>query len=76
MREAILVARRKLSALLDEANKAEPQNFWRARLFEMQALLKERKYSALERRIYDLLESDRVTGRIKAKKPKARSMDG
>jgi predicted acetyltransferase len=70
-----LVVRRKLSELLDEVNRVEPQNFWRARLLEMQAMLKERRYSALERRIHDLLESDRVTGRVKAAKPKARSMD-
>tara|TARA_Y100000310_G_scaffold334097_1_gene413017 strand:- start:322 stop:573 length:252 start_codon:yes stop_codon:yes gene_type:complete len=69
-KEAILVVRRKLSELLDEVNKAKPQNFWHARLLEMQALLKEKKYSALERRIHDLLQSDRATGRTKASKAK------
>ena len=69
------MVRRKLSELLDEVNKAEQPSFWRARLLEMQALLKERKYSALERRIQDLLESDRVTGRVKAQKSKAHNMD-
>ena len=59
---------RKLSDLLDEINDVRPQNFWHARLIEMQALLKEKKYSALERRIHDLLQSDRATGRIKPAK--------
>ncbi len=59
---------RKLSELLDEINDVRPQNFWHARLIEMQALLKEKKYSALERRIHDLLQSDRATGRVKPPK--------
>jgi len=62
------MVRRKLSMVLDELNKGKLENFWHARLVEMQLLLKERKYSALERRIQDLLESDRATGRIKPPK--------
>lgn len=61
---------RKLSDLLDEANDQRPPNFWHSRLLEMQTLLKEKKYSMLERRIQDLLESDRATGRVKVPKPK------
>ena len=65
------MARRKLSELLDEVTKAKPRNFWRERLLEMQVLLKEKRYSALERRIHDLLESDRATGREKLPKSNA-----
>lgn len=65
------MVRRKLSKVLDELNKGKPENFWYARLVEMQLLLKERKYSALERRIQDLLESDRATGRVKQAKSEA-----
>lgn len=69
------MVRRKLSDLLDEVNKVEPQNFWHTRLLEMQLMLKEKKYSALERRIHDLLESDRATGKKKTAKPSARNKD-
>ena len=69
--EVILVVKRKLSKLLDELDKGKQQTFWQARLLEMQLLLKEKKYGALERRIHDLLESDRATGRVKPPKPKA-----
>ncbi len=65
------MVRRKLSKVLDELNKGKPENYWYARLLEMQLLLKERKYSALERRIQDLLESDRATGRVKPPKSEA-----
>lgn len=65
------MVKRKLSDLLDNLDKGKQQTFWQARLLEMQLLLKEKKYSALSRRIGDLLESDRVTGRIKPSKPKA-----
>jgi len=37
----------------------------------MKGLLNEKKYSALERRIQDLLESDKATGRIKPPKKKS-----
>jgi len=62
------VVKRKLSDLLDEATKSKSPSFWHARLTEMQVLLKEKKYSALKRRIHDLLESDRATGRVKPSK--------
>ena len=62
------MVKRKLSDMLDELDKGKRKNFWQARLLEMQLLLKEKKYSALARRIGDLLESDRVTGRIKPSK--------
>lgn len=62
------MVKRKLSDLLDEATKSKSPSFWHARLTEMQALLKEKKYSALNRRIGDLLESDRATGREKSSK--------
>ena len=65
------MVRRKLSDMLDEVNNTKPPSFWHARLIEMQTLLNEKKYSALERRIHDLLESDRATGRIKPAKAKA-----
>jgi len=57
--------------MLDDLDKGKQQNFWQARLLEMQLLLKEKKYSALTRRIGDLLESDQVTGRIKPPKSEA-----
>ncbi|MBI2598369.1 MAG: hypothetical protein HYW50_04185 [Candidatus Diapherotrites archaeon] len=66
----IFVVKRKLSELLDEINDVRPPNFWHTRLIEMLGLLKEKKYSALERRINDLLESDMATGRIKPPKLK------
>ena len=65
------MVKRKLSELLDEVNNVKPPSFWHARLIEMQGLLKEKKYSVLERRIQDLLESDRATGRVKPPKAKA-----
>ncbi|MDO8633873.1 MAG: hypothetical protein Q7K34_01110 [archaeon] len=64
------MVKRKLSELLDEVNNEKPPSFWRARLIEMQGLLNEKKYSVLERRIHDLLESDRATGRVKLPKAK------
>ena len=64
------MVKRKLSELLDEVNNKKPPSFWHARLVEMQGLLKEKKYSVLERRIHDLLESDRATGRLKPTKAK------
>jgi hypothetical protein len=67
-----LMVKRKLSDMLDDLDKGKQQNFWQARLLEMQLLLKEKKYSALARRIGDLLESDRVTGRIKPPKSETR----
>ncbi|MBN2067901.1 MAG: hypothetical protein JW744_05525 [Candidatus Diapherotrites archaeon] len=67
----VFMVRRKLSHVLDELNKGKPETFWHARLVEMQVLLKERKYGALERRIQDLLESDRATGRVKPPKSDA-----
>jgi len=66
--------RRKLSVLLDEIDKGKQQNFWEARLREMLQLLKERKYNTLERRMLDLLESNRVKG-ITAKKTERRSSE-
>ncbi len=65
------MVRRKLSELLDEATAPKQKGFWDTKLNEMLALLKEKKYGALERRIKDLLESDRVTGRVKPKETKA-----
>ncbi len=65
------MVKRKLSDLLDDLDKGKQQTFWQARLLEMQLLLKEKKYSALGRRIGDLLESDRVTGRVKPSKSDA-----
>lgn len=65
------MVKRKLSDLLDGLDEGKRQTFWQARLLEMQLLLKEKKYSALARRIGDLLESDRVTGRIKPSKSEA-----
>ena len=65
------MVRRKLSDVLDGLDEGKRQTFWQARLLEMQLLLKEKKYSALARRISDLLESDRVTGRIKPSKSEA-----
>jgi len=65
------MVKRKLSDMLDDLDKGKQQNFWQARLLEMQLLLKEKKYSALGRRIGDLLESDRVTGGIKSPKSEA-----
>jgi len=62
------MVKRRLSDLLDNLNNEKKQTFWQARLLEMQLLLKEKKYSALARRIGDLLESDRVTGRVKSSK--------
>ncbi len=65
------MVRRKLSELLDEVNNEKPTNYWQDRLIEFQGMLKEKKYSAIERRISDLLESDRVTGRVKPVKVKS-----
>ena len=65
------MVKRKLSDLLDDLDKGKQQTFWQTRLLEMQLLLKEKKYSALGRRIADLLESDQATGRIKPSKAKA-----
>lgn len=61
--------------MLDEVNFVGPTNFWHDRLIEMQGLLKEKKYSALGRRIHDLLESDRVTGRVKSKTVEKKNSD-
>ena len=66
-----LMVRQKLSVTLDDLDKAKQQNFWQSRLIEMQGLLREKRYSALSRRISDLLECDRVTGRIKPPKSEA-----
>lgn len=70
------MVRRKLSDMLDEVNNTRPPSFWHARLIEMQDLLNEKKYSALERRIHDLLESDRATGKVKPSKVKAHKSKG
>ena len=64
------MVKKKLSEMLDEVKNARPPSFWHARLIEMQGMLNEKKYSALERRIHDLLESDRATGRVKPPKKK------
>ncbi len=61
----VKMVKRKLSDLLDEATAPKQKGFWDTKLNEMLVLLKEKKYMALERRIKDLLESDKVTGRIK-----------
>ncbi len=58
----VKMIRRKLSDVLDEIDKGKQQNFWEARLQELLQLSKERKYTTLERRIQDLLESNRVKG--------------
>jgi hypothetical protein len=68
----VKMVKKRLSDELDDLSRAKQQNFWQSRLLEMQLLLKEKKYSALSRRIGDLLECDRVTGRIKPPKPAAR----
>jgi len=65
------MVKRKLSEVLDELNDDRQPAFWHARLIELQNLLKEKNYSALGRRIQDLLESDRATGRVKPAKPAA-----
>ncbi len=65
------MVKRKLSELLDELDSGKKQGFWHTKLNEMLVLLKEKRYSALERRIKDLLESDKVTGRIKPPKTNA-----
>ena len=59
------MVRRKLSELLDEATAPKQKGFWDTKLNEMLVLLKEKKYMAQERRIKDILESDKVTGRVK-----------
>ncbi len=66
--EVISLVKRKLSELLDEVNNEKKPDFWQAKLLEMQVLLKEKKYSALERRIHDLLESNRATGKMPSKR--------
>ena len=65
------MVKRKLSELLDELDGRNRKGFWHTKLNEMLVLLKEKKYSALERRIKDLLESDMVTGRVKQPETKA-----
>ena len=69
------MVKKRLSDALDEVNNIRPPSFWYARLIEMKALLNEKKYSALERRIQDLLESDRATGRVKPPKKKSLNTD-
>lgn len=59
------LVKRKLSEVLDELDSARPQDFWQSRLMEMQTMLKQKKYSALARRIQDLSESNQATGKTK-----------
>jgi hypothetical protein len=70
---SISMVKRKLSDILDGLDEGKKQTFWQARLLEMQLLLKEKKYSALARRIGDLLESDRVTSRTKPSNSEAKN---
>lgn len=65
------MVKRKLSELLDELGDKNRKGFWHTKLNEMLVLLKDKKYTALERRIKDLLESDMVTGRVKQPETKA-----
>jgi len=67
--------RRKLSDVLDEIDRGKQQNFWEARLQEMLLLAKQRKYNTLERRIQDLLESNRVTGAKSTKSSERRGAE-
>ena len=62
------MVKRRLSDVLDEITENKSPTFWHAKLLELQALVKEKKYMALELRISDLLESDRATGKIKPSK--------
>lgn len=63
------MVKQKLSEALDNLDKARPVDFWQSRLLEMQAMLKEKKYSALGRRIQDLSECNQATGKAKTPKP-------
>ncbi|MDD5148391.1 MAG: hypothetical protein PHH08_02910 [Candidatus ainarchaeum sp.] len=57
------MVKRKLSEVLDELDSAKPQDYWQLRLLEMQEMLKQKKYSALARRIQDLSESNQAQGK-------------
>lgn len=57
------MVKRKLSEVLDELDSAKPQDYWQLRLLEMQEMLKQKKYSALARRIQDLSESNQAKGK-------------
>ena len=59
------MVKRRLSDVLDELDSAKPVDFWQARLLEMQLMLKQKKYSALARRIQDLSESNQASGKTK-----------
>lgn len=59
------MVKRKLSEVLDELDCAKPQDYWQLRLLEMQLMLKQKKYSALARRIKDLSESNQARGQTK-----------